>query len=409
MVFDNTYSGVIGNNIFKDCTSITSVDFGGATHIGKSVFRDCIGLTTINFGNVTVIEASAFRGCTNLTDVDLAGITTTIGQTFRSTGLRTIDLKDVVTLGGEDFKNCTDLTSIVFGNNIDSIGLEIVLGCTALTDITFTGATPPTTLDNDALNGMTALTIHVPAGSIAAYSAKFSTIMANNPSMVLTFVDDVVAPPAPSVATPSTTTTYDSGERSSSSGSGKSFIALQPSTHWVDITEAKALIKKAETKKSSFVTTRGANSTGIRKAALEMLVGKSYYHDAVSLNSVKVRIYINPTAKPTKDLLLSGYVSGAKVAAIKNEIAKTYKNKVQVINLEQQISFGQTVEIAAMLDLSKMDTKNLVFYSYNKATGKAKLIATPNYRIDSKKYLHFSTQLAGNIVVSEGELVSNSL
>ncbi len=174
----------------------------------------------------------------------------------------------------------------------------------------------------------------------------------------------------------------------------------------MDLTETKALIKKAQNKKSSFVTTSSASSTGISKAALQALIGGKYYHDTLSGNAVKVRIYINPTAKPTKDLLLSGYVSNANVSQTKTALAKKYENKVQVINLEQQGSFGQTVEIAAKLDLAKMETKNLVFYSYNKTTGKAKPITKPNYRIDTTKYLHFSTQLAGDIVVSEGELVS---
>ena len=75
-----------------------------------------------------------------------------------------------------------------------------------------------------------------------------------------------------------------------------------------------------------------------------------------------------------------------------------------MIHLEQQGDFGQPVQIAALVDLSGMDTENLFFYSYNKAANTYRRIVKPAYRIDKNGYLHFTTEYGGEIIISEGPL-----
>jgi len=72
--------------------------------------------------------------------------------------------------------------------------------------------------------------------------------------------------------------------------------------------------------------------------------------------------------------------------------------------MDQAEPWGQPVEIAAKVDLTGMDTSNLCFYSYDKATNTYKRIEKPAYWIDKNGYLRFTTELAGNIVVSGGPL-----
>jgi len=51
-----------------------------------------------------------------------------------------------------------------------------------------------------------------------------------------------------------------------------------------------------------------------------------------------------------------------------------------------------------------MDTKNLYFYSYDKAANIYRRIEKPAYWIDKNRYLHFTTEYGGDIIVSDGPL-----
>ena len=75
---------------------------------------------------------------------------------------------------------------------------------------------------------------------------------------------------------------------------------------------------------------------------------------------------------------------------------------MRVIYLDQRTDWGQPVNIAARVDLTGMDTKNLHFYSYDKAANSYRRIEKLAYWIDTNGYLRFATGYAGDIIVSEG-------
>jgi mRNA-degrading endonuclease HigB of HigAB toxin-antitoxin module len=75
-----------------------------------------------------------------------------------------------------------------------------------------------------------------------------------------------------------------------------------------------------------------------------------------------------------------------------------------VLHLDQTADWGQPVDLAAKVDLTDMDTENLCFYSYDKAGNSYRLIEKSNYWIDAKGYVHFTTEFAGDIIISEGPL-----
>lgn len=102
--------------------------------------------------------------------------------------------------------------------------------------------------------------------------------------------------------------------------------------------------------------------------------------------------------------MVSGYVKDSNVEWTKGHFERWFKNKLRVIHTDQQIDWGQPVRIAARVDLSGMDTKNLYFYSYDKATNSYRRIEKPAYWIDKNGYLHFTTEYAGDIIISEGPL-----
>ena len=114
IVLPDSYKGenyVIGNNVFKGNTTITSVTIPtGVTSIGSSAFSGCTGLTSVVIpAGVTSIGSSAFEGCTGLTSVVIP------------TG--------VTNIGSSAFEGCTGLTSVEIPGSVTSIGESAFYGC----------------------------------------------------------------------------------------------------------------------------------------------------------------------------------------------------------------------------------------------------------------------------------------
>ncbi|MGM9585237.1 MAG: leucine-rich repeat domain-containing protein [Faecousia sp.] len=65
----------IGDNAFKDCTNISSVNIPyGVTKIGKLAFGNCTSLADVSIPNtVTRIDFSAFRNCSKLREIIFSG------------------------------------------------------------------------------------------------------------------------------------------------------------------------------------------------------------------------------------------------------------------------------------------------------------------------------------------------
>ncbi|MCD7728980.1 MAG: leucine-rich repeat domain-containing protein [Clostridia bacterium] len=116
--YNNLLITAIGDNAFKNCTSLTSVTIGsGVTSIGDGAFEYCTSLTSVAIpDSVTSIGDDAFFYCTSLTS---------------------IAIPDSVTYIGSAFYGCTSLTSITIPNKVTSIGYSAFYDCTALTEIYF--------------------------------------------------------------------------------------------------------------------------------------------------------------------------------------------------------------------------------------------------------------------------------
>jgi hypothetical protein len=79
---------------------------------------------------------------------------------------------------------------------------------------------------------------------------------------------------------------------------------------------------------------------------------------------VSLTVYdVDKMAKMGEDVWVSGDNQGAKVNSVKEVFEKWFVNKLQVIHLDQPGRYGQTVGIAALVDLKGMNTNNLVFYN----------------------------------------------
>lgn len=108
----------IGEEAFKGCTGITTVDFAnGCTAIRTGAFSGCTGLTKVILStSVTSISNSVFAGCTSLSSVTM--------------------FNGLTSLGNYVFSNCTSLTSLTIPSTLKSMGDNSITSCTALTNIT---------------------------------------------------------------------------------------------------------------------------------------------------------------------------------------------------------------------------------------------------------------------------------
>ena len=134
----------IGEDVFRDCTSLTSVTIpGSVTSIGSSTFEDCDSLTSVTIGNgVTSIGDEAFYSCNSLTSVTIGnGVTSIGGYAFAyCDSLTSVTIPDSVTsIGYEAFWSCTSLTSVTIGKCVTSIGDYAFSNCTGLNSIHYTG------------------------------------------------------------------------------------------------------------------------------------------------------------------------------------------------------------------------------------------------------------------------------
>jgi|GEM_PF-3608556 len=125
--------------------------------------------------------------------------------------------------------------------------------------------------------------------------------------------------------------------------------------------------------------------------------------DVTKDSSVTARYVLDPsTAERTISLLASSESPGAVNTATR--FKRWFKNNLAVVSTGQTDGFGMLVDIAVKVDLTGFITENLYFYSYDSKTNQYRRIEKPAYWIDKNGYLHFTTELAGDIIISEGPL-----
>ncbi len=151
---NNSQLTEIGNDIFKDCTNLTSITYPKSVeHLGTSAFQGCTSLPTISIRNpITSIGASVFKGCSALTSV----------------AIYTDSL--LTSIPKAAFKNCTNLTSIMipasvvnlYGPSNEESG--VFQGCTSLSTVNFAaGRVSDLHIYDKAFKGCTNLsTISIP-------------------------------------------------------------------------------------------------------------------------------------------------------------------------------------------------------------------------------------------------------
>lgn len=217
---------------------------------------------------------------------------------------------------------------------------------------------------------------------------------------------------------PDSSSSSGSGSSSSDGNRGAPSTAASPTdpartTGPVTVKNAMNLAeqasKNAEKEKQSDLSFRIKNPESISLEAMKAMVAaakgmpiKFHADSMLNTGTVDVRITIDPSMA-TKDIKLSGSAQSNRTRSLKTFFEKWYKNKVQVVSFAQQDTFGMPVEVSLKLG-DERKGKTLVLYSYDKKANTYKRIENANYRIDKNGYLHFTTEFAGDIVISDGAL-----
>lgn len=227
--------------------------------------------------------------------------------------------------------------------------------------------------------------------------------------------------PSSATDTPSATTTpgattqqpmTGSGDTTAQPGPTGALEAVGTGTLTTDnVKNAVAAARKNGRTRADFSLT---NETGISGVELQNAVNTAknaggslrVIADTTANGAFLGRLYVAPTsaAVVTKDIRYG--VDPTAASATKETFEKYYSNTVATIRLAQDDTYGFAVEVAAKPDLSGLDTSKLMFYSYNRATGKFYPISGANYSFDASGFLHFTTTLAGDIVITDKALTA---
>jgi len=356
---------------------------------------------TVTSGNTAVATVNTSSVDTSPVDITVTGISA--GSTVITIGFSGTGGNKTVSVTVQDAPAAPDIATTTLPDGQVSSPYSQTLNATGDTPITWTldsGSLP----DGLSLNGNTGEISGTPtAAGTFDFTVKAENGAGNDTQALSVVIQAEPVTPEPEPPSPPSRPSSSGGSSSGSDRFGTDYTTQQ-GIYWIELNEARTLAGTAREKGDSYVRTRRAASAGIRRSALAELSGLRYEHDTIAGGAVQVRITIPDPAKATKDVLLSGYVKGADVDRTRSHFEKWFTNKLRVIHLEQQGDFGMAVQIAALVDLTGMDTTNLHFYSYDKAANTYRRIENPAYWIDANGYLHFTTQYGGDIVISDGTL-----
>ena len=189
-------------------------------------------------------------------------------------------------------------------------------------------------------------------------------------------------------------------------GADTTVLTLPQQQPLIDSPPAATLAQNANSAAGQdVVRSRHNDKHSVSAAEWAAMAGTRFEHDTLDGSSVGVRLVIGQPERIAQDTMVSAWVSGADVNRVRTSFERSFTNNMRVVHLDHSEAWGQTVRVAARVDLTGMNTQNLVFYSFNSETNTYRIIAAPDYRIDSNGFLRFNTDVGGSIIISDGQFV----
>lgn len=146
--------GLIPTSAFKGCTGLTTfTSLSADLYFASEAFSGCTSLATLNISSTRpkldgLLQGNSyiFKNCTSLTSIDLSLFATGSfnvpkGCFYGCTGLTEITLPaNTSKIGASAFEGCTGITSITIPSTVAAIGDRAFAGCSALAEFKFEGA-----------------------------------------------------------------------------------------------------------------------------------------------------------------------------------------------------------------------------------------------------------------------------
>lgn len=198
--WNNVTNHTVPNYMFRNCSSLQSIDLTGATKINNLAFQNCTALTQINGSqDIVTVKSCAFENCTNIIQLDLPNCqiqgvdSNSIAVVKNCTSLQKITLGDCVRLGniwaGSDSNNRSIFNGCTSLHTVDVKSLQyttdrsnaVFRNCPNMRTFIIRSTTPPTMSDEDStisMNGFggTNVTIYVPDSAVNDYKTALAQI-----------------------------------------------------------------------------------------------------------------------------------------------------------------------------------------------------------------------------------------
>lgn len=146
------YATKVQADLFMGIKSLKELHMESIESIGNNAFKDCTSLESVVLPEtLTKTGISSFAGCTALKSIELPQSLTTVSESLfeGDTSLESITFGENVTrIDGKAFKGCHSLKSIVFPMSLSNIATSCLDNCQNLTSITIGGEKALNGLDN---------------------------------------------------------------------------------------------------------------------------------------------------------------------------------------------------------------------------------------------------------------------
>lgn len=125
---------------------------------------------------------------------------------------------------------------------------------------------------------------------------------------------------------------------------------------------------------------------------------------------IAARLYIDPEKSfyVDKEIKLGVSMEQKDTQKTQSTFERYFDNKVSVVHFDHEGAFGMNIDAAVKVDLTGMNTKNLLFYSYNPKTNRYTPITNADAYMDENGFLHFTTNMGGDLVITDKPLTPRS-